>query len=230
MLRLLGQGAASALLVSVFGASKAFAAGKCKPEGGPCNSGDDAECCSGYCNTLASSGNYCRDARSRPVPKPPPACKPSVLLTGGGPPRPETACSDGKECCSGVCRTRKLRRAEIEKFHFTPERVAAIEANQTDLRCYCLDAGEPCKTDNNCCFDLYGKCQNGVCVSTRPPCVPRDGVCKSTIYCCGTDYCDNFSGETGHCRQSLGCVPKGSNCRPDLDCCPGHSCHKGVCV
>jgi hypothetical protein len=227
MLRLLGQGAASALLVSVFGASKAFAAGKCKPEGGPCNSGDDAECCSGYCNTLASSGNYCRDARSRPVPKPPPGCKPSVLPFVNA--RPETACSDGKECCSGVCRGLKIAPADAKRFRLKPDDVAKIEAS-SDRRCRCLEAGEPCKTDNNCCFDLYGKCQNGVCVSTRPPCVPRDGVCKSTVDCCGSDYCDNFSGGTGHCRVSVGCVPRGAECRPDRDCCPGTSCHKGECV
>jgi hypothetical protein len=225
MLQLLGQGGASALLLSLLGPTKAFAAPRCKGEGESCSQGGDAVCCSGYCNRDGTGRAYCRDARTRPPAKPTPTCKPSPLPFVKG--DRDYSCKENAECCSQVCRRLKLTPDQIKKYRLKPEEVAALE--DSDLECRCLAVGEACTSDVNCCSDSFHRCRGGVCVDTRPPCVPIGGVCRGSVDCCNA-YCDNPQGGTGHCREIEPCVQRGGECRPDLDCCPGTDCHKGVCV
>jgi hypothetical protein len=123
----------------------------------------------------------------------------SPLPCGG----PGLRCSNGGECCTGVCDA--------------AAKICSLIGGA------CAAAGAACHNPTECCT---GNCYAGICAEVI--CLPSGATCTAT-----TTNCCNWScggrGQTNRCVGLSGCGTLGDFCSTDSDCC-SETCGGGRCI
>jgi hypothetical protein len=129
-------------------------------------------------------------------------------------------CGGGRGRCCGQlqCREGRCRRPRTTTTTTTPTTTTSTSTTSTSTS---TTSTTPMCIQNGSfgCTDFTQCCSNGLCVG-ETCCATRDQACTADSECCSGN-CDTTSG-------NCACLPNGTNCDFDLQCC-GEVCNGGIC-
>jgi sugar lactone lactonase YvrE len=113
--------------------------------------------------------------------------------------RRDNACTNDRQCCTGVCKTGLKNRDGMG-------------------RCRCMKRGKPCTADSNCCNGLT--CHDGACARGGPT-PPACDAATCPAGCCDGATCVPYASQTTNL-----CGASGAACAA---CATDNTCVSGVC-
>jgi hypothetical protein len=122
-------------------------------------------------------------------------------------------CTRSDQCCSGSCSSGSCQAQTTTTTTPTTTTTTTTSTSTTSTTPMCIQNG------SFGCTDFTQCCSNGLCVG-ETCCATRDQACTADSECCSGN-CDTTSG-------NCACLPNGTNCDFDLQCC-GEVCNGGIC-